>query len=41
MDKLLTYRKYIQQLIEQYATYGTPTDDVEREMVMDTTHDHY
>jgi hypothetical protein len=41
MDKLATYRKYIQQLIEQYATYGTPTDDIEREMIIDTTHDHY
>ena len=41
MDKLATYRKYIQQLIEQYATYGTPTDEVDREMIIDTTHDHY
>lgn len=41
MDKLTTYRKYIQQLLEQYTTYGTPIDDVERELIIDTTHDHY
>lgn len=41
MDKVSTYRKYLQQLIEQYATSGTPPDEIERETMIDTTHDHY
>lgn len=41
MDKISTYRQYIQQFIERYATYGTSSEHIERETIFDTAHDHY
>lgn len=41
MDKLTTYRTYIQQLLQQYQRDTQRTHDIEAEIVTDTEHDHY
>ena len=41
MDKLTTYRTYIQQLLQQYQRYTPGSQDIETEIVTDTEHDHY
>jgi hypothetical protein len=41
MDKLATYRSYIQDIILEYSKYKPADIDVERETVFDTVHDHY
>ena len=41
MDKIESYRKYIQQILEQYALYGPSTEGIERETILDKVHDHY
>jgi len=41
MNKIEIYRKYIKQLIEDYASYGEPPDGVERQIIFDTVRDHY
>lgn len=41
MDKLNTYRSYIQNIIQEYSQYKPSYGDVEREAIFDTTHDHY
>lgn len=41
MEKIEQYRKYIQQLLIEYAK-GSPSDDeVETELIFDTQRDHY
>jgi len=41
MDKIETYKKYIQQIIEHYASYGRASDEIDRETIFDTVRDHY
>lgn len=41
MDKLTTYRSYVQDIITEYSQYTSSYGDVEREVIFDTTHDHY
>lgn len=41
MDKLATYRQYIQQIISEYSQYKPSYGEVELEVVFDTTRDHY
>ena len=41
MDKLNTYRSYVQDIITEYSQYKPAYGDVEREAIFDITHDHY
>ena len=41
MDKLIRYRQYIQDIIEEYSQYKPSYGEVELEKVIDTVHDHY
>jgi hypothetical protein len=41
MDKLVTYRAYIQDIINEYSQYKPAYGEVEREVVFDSEHDHY
>ncbi len=35
------YRKAVQTLLSQYATFGAGMGDIERQLIFDTQHDHY
>jgi intein-encoded DNA endonuclease-like protein len=41
MDKIETYRKYIQQVLEEYGAYLPSSEDVETQYIFDTERDHY
>jgi hypothetical protein len=41
MDKLTQYRQFIQEAIQEYSTIKPSYGEVEMEMVVDATHDHY
>jgi hypothetical protein len=41
MDKLASYRQYVQQIINEYSQYKPAYGEVELETVFDTAHDHY
>jgi hypothetical protein len=41
MDKLETYRNIIQQLLEEYAQFGSGDEAVEIQLLADTVRDHY
>lgn len=41
MDTVETYRTLIQQLLEYYAQFGKDDEDVENQILIDTTRDHY
>ncbi len=41
MDKLISYRNCIQQILQQYQNYGVSQDGIETEVISDTEHDHY
>lgn len=41
MDKLIQYRKIIKNVLREIATYGTPDEGVEREVVVDESLDHF
>lgn len=41
MARLEQYRKNIQTLLQNYAAYSQGEQDVETELVLDTTRDHY
>lgn len=41
MDKLETYRNILQTLLQRYAEFGDGDEDVDRQVVADTTRDHY
>ncbi|WYL94976.1 MAG: XisI protein [Gloeotrichia echinulata IR180] len=41
MDKIVKYREIIKKLMTDYASYGSRRDDVDRETIFDTEHDHY
>ena len=41
MDKITQYREIIKRLITDYVNEAATRDDVERQMIFDTEHDHY
>ena len=41
MDKLVIYRQYIQQLLEEDQQHRPSYGDIHREAITDTVHDHY
>jgi hypothetical protein len=41
MDKIVQYREIIKKLIVDYVNEAPTRDDVERQMIFDTEHDHY
>lgn len=41
MDKTLTYRQYVQDILKHYARLPTGQEGVKREILLDTEHDHY
>ncbi len=41
MEKLLTYRAYIKQLVEHLGADLPSSSDVETQYIFDTEHDHY
>jgi len=41
MDKLESYRKIIQQLLKEYAQFGSGDAVVEIQLLADTVRDHY
>lgn len=41
MDKIETYRKYIVEIIEKYASYKPSYEDVETQIVLDKENNHY
>jgi XisI protein len=41
MAKLEQYRRAIQQLLTTYQTLGQSQPDIDRQIILDTEHDHY
>jgi XisI protein len=41
MDKITQYQKIIQELLQQYASIGTPDPEIETQFVFDTERNHY
>lgn len=41
MDKLVTYRQVIQQLLDEDQRYRASYGDIHREAIQDREHDHY
>lgn len=41
MDKLTQYRKYVQTVLSQYASYDRSTAQVEVQLIFDAERDHY
>ncbi|MBC7973043.1 MAG: XisI protein [Verrucomicrobia bacterium] len=41
MAKLEQYRRAIQQLLKTYQTLGKSQPDIDRQIILDTEHDHY
>lgn len=41
MEKLELYRKYIQDLLTEYANRGSRDDEVQIQTIFDTQRDHY
>jgi XisI protein len=41
MEKLEQYRKYVQQVITEYAQLGSAKDEIEQQLIFDTCGDHY
>lgn len=41
MEKLEQYRGYIQQLLTEFANRGSSNREIEKQVIFDTTHDHY
>lgn len=41
MDKLDQYRQHIQTILTRYGSRKPKQQDVENELIFDTTHDHY
>ncbi|HEX4948055.1 MAG TPA: XisI protein [Blastocatellia bacterium] len=41
MDKLNQYREIIRRILEEYASYKPAHGQIERELIIDPTHDHY
>ena len=40
-SRLEAYREYVQQVLKDYASLGSPDDEVETEIIFDTERDHY
>ncbi|MBW4633119.1 MAG: XisI protein [Iphinoe sp. HA4291-MV1] len=41
MDKITQYREILKRLITDYVNEAATRNDVERQMIFDTEHDHY
>jgi hypothetical protein len=41
MERVEEYRQNIQNLLRQYASYKSSSEDVESQTIFDTEHDHY
>ncbi|HLX64829.1 MAG TPA: XisI protein [Planctomycetota bacterium] len=41
MDQLSNYRKFVRKIFEEYASYNPAYGDVEMELIVDPTHDHF
>jgi len=41
MEKITTYREYIQNLLTRYANNDISDDQVEVQLILDTVRDHY
>jgi XisI protein len=41
MDKLDSYRQIVQNLITEYANYGSQNSEIEQELICDTERDRY
>jgi XisI protein len=41
MVSLDQYREIVQRLLQDYAGYGRDEQDIETELILDTTRDHY
>jgi hypothetical protein len=41
MDKLNQYREIVRQIMEEYARYKPSHGQIERELIIDPTRDHY
>lgn len=41
MEKLAQYRADIQQVLMAYANRSSPKAGIEKQIIVDTTHDHY
>ncbi|MEL7143392.1 MAG: XisI protein [Cyanobacteria bacterium J06643_4] len=41
MEKLVTYRQYIQSLLERRASIKSSNPEIETELIFDTERDHY
>jgi hypothetical protein len=41
MDKLSIYRKYIQDILTTYTSWGNPKDGLETQLIFDCDRDHY
>lgn len=41
MAKVEEYRQHIQNLLREYASYKSASEDVESQTIFDTEHDHY
>lgn len=41
MDKLETYRNYIQEILETVGSYKSIPEEIESQVIIDRAHDHY
>ncbi|WP_129633408.1 XisI protein [Candidatus Oscillochloris fontis] len=41
MDTVTQYRTYIEQILRDYSAYTPSYGDIDVELIMDYTHDHY
>lgn len=41
MDKLVTYRQYILDILSEYGAYKPSYGDIDVEQIVDPVHDHY
>jgi hypothetical protein len=41
MARVEEYRQHIQNLLREYASYKSSSEDVESQTIFDTEHDHY
>jgi XisI protein len=41
MDKLVTYRRFISEILTEYAQPSSAVEDLETQFIFDTERDHY
>jgi hypothetical protein len=41
MDKIMEYRRHIQQILKQYQAHQPASKEVTVQLITDTAHDHY